>query len=110
MPLIRQPPGRLLEPLVTAPRGPALVEDDACVHGGSLCNGCLRAVDQRQRVIDRKRVNPRDQVNIVLAMREGPRRANLTDTQTWICSFAMLLGRLEIFTLMVVLTPAFWRK
>jgi trk/ktr system potassium uptake protein len=35
--------------------------------------------------------------------------ANLTDTQTWICSFAMLLGRLELFTLMVVLTPAFWR-
>ena len=24
--------------------------------------------------------------------------------------FAMLLGRLEIFTLLVVLTPAFWRK
>ena len=36
--------------------------------------------------------------------------ANLTDTQTWICSFAMLLGRLELFTLLVVLTPAFWRK
>lgn len=36
--------------------------------------------------------------------------ANLTDTQTWICSFAMLLGRLELFTLMVVFTPAFWRK
>jgi trk system potassium uptake protein len=36
--------------------------------------------------------------------------ANLTDTQTWICAFAMLLGRLELFTLMVVLTPAFWRK
>jgi trk system potassium uptake protein len=36
--------------------------------------------------------------------------ANLTDTQTWMCSFAMLLGRLELFTLMVVLTPAFWRK
>jgi trk system potassium uptake protein TrkH len=36
--------------------------------------------------------------------------AGLTDTQTWICSFAMLLGRLELFTLMVVLTPAFWRK
>jgi trk/ktr system potassium uptake protein len=36
--------------------------------------------------------------------------ANLTDTQTWICCFAMLLGRLELFTLMVVLTPAFWRK
>ena len=36
--------------------------------------------------------------------------ATLSDTQTWICSFAMLLGRLEIFTLLVVLTPAFWRR
>jgi trk system potassium uptake protein TrkH len=36
--------------------------------------------------------------------------ASLTDTQTWICSFSMLLGRLELFTLLVVLTPAFWRK
>ena len=35
---------------------------------------------------------------------------SLTDFQTWVCSFAMLLGRLEIFTLLVVLTPAFWRK
>jgi trk system potassium uptake protein TrkH len=34
----------------------------------------------------------------------------LTDFQTWVCSFAMLLGRLEIFTLLVVLTPAFWRR
>lgn len=30
--------------------------------------------------------------------------------QLGLCSFAMLLGRLEIFTLLVVLTPAFWRK
>jgi trk system potassium uptake protein TrkH len=36
--------------------------------------------------------------------------AVLTDFQTWICSFAMLLGRLELFTLLVVLTPAFWRR
>jgi trk system potassium uptake protein TrkH len=36
--------------------------------------------------------------------------AVLTDFQTWLCSFAMLLGRLEIFTLLVVLTPAFWRR
>lgn len=36
--------------------------------------------------------------------------AALEDFQTWICTFAMLLGRLEIFTLLVVLTPAFWRK
>ncbi len=34
----------------------------------------------------------------------------LTDFQTWVCTFAMLLGRLEIFTLLVVLTPAFWRR
>ncbi|HQO30065.1 MAG TPA: potassium transporter TrkG, partial [Accumulibacter sp.] len=33
---------------------------------------------------------------------------SLTDFQTWICTIAMLLGRLEIFTLLVVLTPAFW--
>ena len=36
--------------------------------------------------------------------------AVLEDFQTWVCIFAMLLGRLEIFTLLVVLTPAFWRK
>jgi trk system potassium uptake protein TrkH len=36
--------------------------------------------------------------------------SSLTDFETWICSFAMVLGRLEIFTLLVVLTPAFWRK
>ena len=36
--------------------------------------------------------------------------AVLTDFQTWVCTFAMLIGRLEIFTLLVVLTPAFWRK
>jgi trk system potassium uptake protein TrkH len=35
---------------------------------------------------------------------------SLTDFQIWVCSFAMLLGRLEIFTLLVVLTPAFWRR
>ncbi|MEW5787272.1 MAG: potassium transporter TrkG [Pseudomonadota bacterium] len=34
----------------------------------------------------------------------------LTDFQTTVCSFAMLLGRLELFTLLVVLTPAFWRR
>jgi trk system potassium uptake protein len=34
----------------------------------------------------------------------------LTDFQTWVCSLAMLLGRLEIFSVLVLLTPAFWRK
>jgi len=36
--------------------------------------------------------------------------AVLGDFQTWVCIFAMLLGRLELFTLLVVLTPAFWRR
>ncbi len=35
---------------------------------------------------------------------------SLTDFQTWVCSIAMLLGRLEIFTLLVVFSPTFWRK
>ena len=36
--------------------------------------------------------------------------AVLSDFQTWVCSFAMLLGRLELFALLVVFTPTFWRK
>jgi len=36
--------------------------------------------------------------------------AGLTDTQTWVCTFAMLLGRLEFLTLLMVLVPGFWRK
>ncbi len=36
--------------------------------------------------------------------------AVLTDFQTWVCTIAMLLGRLELFTLLVIFTPAFWRK
>ena len=34
----------------------------------------------------------------------------LTALQIWICTAAMLLGRLEIFSVLVLLTPAFWRK
>jgi trk system potassium uptake protein TrkH len=34
----------------------------------------------------------------------------LTDFQTWVCSLAMLLGRLEIFSVLVLFTPAYWRK
>jgi trk system potassium uptake protein TrkH len=32
------------------------------------------------------------------------------DFSKWLLCLAMLMGRLEIFTLLVVLTPAFWRK
>jgi trk system potassium uptake protein TrkH len=36
--------------------------------------------------------------------------ASLSDFQTWLCTSAMLLGRLELLTLLVVLTPGFWRQ
>lgn len=34
----------------------------------------------------------------------------LNDFQIWVLSFSMVLGRLELMTLLVVLTPAFWQK
>lgn len=33
----------------------------------------------------------------------------INDTAKWVLAFAMLLGRLEVFTLLVLFTPAFWR-
>jgi trk system potassium uptake protein len=34
----------------------------------------------------------------------------LSAAQTWLCTAAMLLGRLEIFSVIVLCTPAYWRK
>jgi trk system potassium uptake protein len=34
----------------------------------------------------------------------------LTDFQTWVCTVVMLLGRLELFAILVLFTPSFWRK
>jgi trk system potassium uptake protein TrkH len=36
--------------------------------------------------------------------------AELSAPVKWVLIFAMLLGRLEIFTLLVLFTPAFWRR
>ena len=36
--------------------------------------------------------------------------AVLNDYQTWLCTLGMLLGRLEVFTLIVVFSPQFWRE
>jgi len=36
--------------------------------------------------------------------------AGLTDFQTWVCTFGMLVGRLEIFTVLILFTPHFWRR
>jgi trk system potassium uptake protein TrkH len=35
--------------------------------------------------------------------------AGLTDFQTWVLTATMLLGRLELFSLIVLFTPGFWR-
>ncbi|HID49354.1 MAG TPA: potassium transporter [Chromatiales bacterium] len=40
----------------------------------------------------------------------GANYSGLSNNAKGILSFAMLLGRLEIFTLLVLLTPAFWRN
>jgi trk system potassium uptake protein TrkH len=34
----------------------------------------------------------------------------LSDFQTWVCTATMLLGRLELLSVLVLFTPAFWRK
>ena len=36
--------------------------------------------------------------------------ASLNDFQTWVCTFAMVMGRLELLAVLVLFTPAFWRK
>jgi trk system potassium uptake protein TrkH len=36
--------------------------------------------------------------------------AVLNDFETWVCTFAMLIGRLELFAVLVLLTPGFWRR
>ncbi len=40
----------------------------------------------------------------------GQNYATINDFAKWVLCLAMLLGRLEIFTLLVLLTPGFWRK
>jgi len=40
----------------------------------------------------------------------GANYKDINDFSKWVLCFAMLLGRLEIFTLLVILTPSFWRR
>ena len=35
---------------------------------------------------------------------------SLTDYEIWVLSFTMLLGRLEVFSLLILFAPAFWRR
>ena len=36
--------------------------------------------------------------------------SGLTNFQTWVCTLAMLVGRLEIFTVLILFTPNFWKR
>jgi trk system potassium uptake protein TrkH len=36
--------------------------------------------------------------------------AHLSTSAKWFCSFLMLIGRLELFTVLILFTPFFWRK
>ncbi len=36
--------------------------------------------------------------------------SSLPDAAKWFCSMMMLVGRLEIFTILVILSPSFWNK
>jgi len=40
----------------------------------------------------------------------GTTYQGLSDFATWVCTFAMLVGRLELMSVLVLFTPAFWRK
>lgn len=40
----------------------------------------------------------------------GPNFSGINDFSKWVLVFSMLLGRLEIFTVLVLLSPAFWRR
>ena len=72
--LIVEPFRRLRYPLIAAARCilVRLIQHDASVRGR-----LLRLVDQRHRLIHRKRVDPGHQVDVMLSMREGQRCAQL---------------------------------
>lgn len=36
--------------------------------------------------------------------------SHLPSMAKWFCSFLMLIGRLELFTVLILFTPFFWRK
>lgn len=50
-------------------------------------------------------------VGPTLGLEIGPTMSwnDLPDLAKWICSFLMLVGRLELFTVLVLLTPSFWK-
>ena len=53
-----------------------------------------------------------DIVGPTLGTEIGPTMSwsELPDVAKWFCSLMMLIGRLEIFSVLVIFTPAFWRE
>lgn len=51
-------------------------------------------------------------VGPTLGVEIGPTMSwdHLPDFVKWVCSFYMLLGRLEIFTVLVIMVPSFWKE
>ena len=51
-------------------------------------------------------------VGPTLGLQIGPTMSwsMLPDFAKWICAFLMLVGRLELFTVLVIFTPAFWKE
>ena len=52
----------------------------------------------------RSTTSGRDSADVTMTFRD------VSDSAKWVCAIAMLIGRLEIFTLLLLLTPAFWRR
>ena len=50
-------------------------------------------------------------VGPTLGLEIGPTMSwnHLPDFAKWLCSFLMLMGRLEIFSVLIIFTPAFWK-
>lgn len=51
-------------------------------------------------------------VGPTLGLEIGPTMSwsSLPDLAKWLCSIMMLIGRLEIFTVLIIFTPAFWNE
>ena len=72
----------------------------AVAVGGSAGAGISIGVSLARNVID----------GVARAEMAGANIQVLNDVQIWVLSFAMLLGRLELLTVLVLFTGHFWRK
>ena len=87
-------------------------------RGTSPANINMSMVESRQHRITTSNINQLELKSLNAVIISSALRAEdvlgnfstLPDSAKWIMSFAMLLGRLEIFTVLVMLNPAFWQR